>query len=88
MGQSGISHGSIVGADAKITGQAGVTGTIPPGDKPWSGTPSVPMDQDLKSQALARRYLPRLRTLLEALKKSESFTELKGLINSSQKDEK
>jgi UDP-3-O-[3-hydroxymyristoyl] glucosamine N-acyltransferase len=85
LGQSGISHGAVVGQDAIVTGQCGVTGTIPPGKRAWSGTPSVPMDEDLKTQALLRRYLPRLRDLSLALKSSESFEELKEKLSSAPK---
>ncbi|MDR2350029.1 MAG: UDP-3-O-(3-hydroxymyristoyl)glucosamine N-acyltransferase [Deltaproteobacteria bacterium] len=77
LGQSGVSHGSIVGADAIITGQCGVTGTIPPGKRAWAGTPSVPLNEQLATLALARRYLPRLKDLFLALKKSEDFGDLK-----------
>ncbi|MDR3154339.1 MAG: UDP-3-O-(3-hydroxymyristoyl)glucosamine N-acyltransferase [Deltaproteobacteria bacterium] len=77
LGQAGLSHGAKVGADAVITGQTGVTGEIPPGRKAWGGTPSIPLDEELKAQALARRFLPRLRAFLEHFRKSASFEELK-----------
>jgi UDP-3-O-[3-hydroxymyristoyl] glucosamine N-acyltransferase len=85
LGQAGLSHGVTVGDDAKVTGQTGVTGKIPPGDKLWSGTPCVPMDEDLKVQALSRRYLPQLKKLLAAMKKSGTFLEMKELLNSEEK---
>jgi UDP-3-O-[3-hydroxymyristoyl] glucosamine N-acyltransferase len=77
LGQAGISHGSIIGEDAIITGQCGVTGTIPPGKRPWGGSPAVPLDEQLKTLALMRRYLPQLKELMFALHKSESFEDLK-----------
>jgi UDP-3-O-[3-hydroxymyristoyl] glucosamine N-acyltransferase len=77
LGQAGLSHGSKVGADAIITGQTGVTGEIPPGKAAWGGTPSIPLEDELKTQALARRFLPRIRSFLDQFRKSTSFSDLK-----------
>ncbi|MDR1081968.1 MAG: UDP-3-O-(3-hydroxymyristoyl)glucosamine N-acyltransferase [Deltaproteobacteria bacterium] len=77
LGQAGLSHGTRVGADAIITGQTGVTGEVPAGRTAWAGTPCIPLDEELKLQALARRFLPRLRNLLDHLRKSSSFSELR-----------
>ncbi|MDR2612500.1 MAG: UDP-3-O-(3-hydroxymyristoyl)glucosamine N-acyltransferase [Deltaproteobacteria bacterium] len=77
LGQAGLSHGARVGADAIVTGQTGVTGEIPPGRTAWGGTPAVPLDEELKIQALSRRFLPRLRAFLDQFRKSASFSELK-----------
>ncbi|MDR1166686.1 MAG: UDP-3-O-(3-hydroxymyristoyl)glucosamine N-acyltransferase [Deltaproteobacteria bacterium] len=83
LGQAGITHGGVVGADAIVTGQTGVTGHIPPGKRAWSGTPALPHEEDLKTQALARRYLPRWRRFVEAFKKSATFQELQELFFNS-----
>jgi UDP-3-O-[3-hydroxymyristoyl] glucosamine N-acyltransferase len=77
LGQAGLSHGAAVGDDAILTGQAGATGSIPPGRRAWSGPPARPMEEQLRDQALARRYLPLWRRFLELFRKSESFGELK-----------
>ncbi|MDR1042241.1 MAG: UDP-3-O-(3-hydroxymyristoyl)glucosamine N-acyltransferase [Deltaproteobacteria bacterium] len=77
LGQAGLSHGTRVGADAIITGQTGVTGEIPPGREAWSGTPSIKLDESLRVQALARRFLPRLRVFFNHFHKSSSFDDLK-----------
>jgi UDP-3-O-[3-hydroxymyristoyl] glucosamine N-acyltransferase len=77
LGQAGLSHGVKVGKDAIITGQTGVTGEIPEGRKAWGGTPSIPLDEELKTHALARKFLPRLRAFLDSFRKSATFAELK-----------
>ncbi|MDR2421982.1 MAG: UDP-3-O-(3-hydroxymyristoyl)glucosamine N-acyltransferase [Deltaproteobacteria bacterium] len=77
LGQCGLSHGSVVGADAIVTGQTGVTGRIPPGRTAWSGTPNRPMAQDLRSQAMVTRDLPRWRRFWAEFRKSPSFEALK-----------
>jgi UDP-3-O-[3-hydroxymyristoyl] glucosamine N-acyltransferase len=77
LGQAGLSHGTHVGADAIITGQTGVTGEVPAGRKAWAGTPCITLDEQLKLQALARRFLPRIRSFLEHFRKSSTFSELR-----------
>jgi UDP-3-O-[3-hydroxymyristoyl] glucosamine N-acyltransferase len=88
LGQSGVSHGVKIGSDAIITGQCGVTGVIPPGKRAWSGTPSVPMDENLKTQALLRRYLPRLRDMTSAIKSSKGYEEFRTKFLGEEKDDK
>jgi hypothetical protein len=50
---------------------------VPPGRGTWSGTPAIPLPEELKLQALARRFLPRLRAFLDQFRKSSSFGDLK-----------
>jgi UDP-3-O-[3-hydroxymyristoyl] glucosamine N-acyltransferase len=77
LGQVGLSHGAVVGEDAIVTGQTGVTKKIPPGRKAWGGTPARPMEEYLRDQGNIHLYLPRLKTLIDELKKSQSFDEFK-----------
>jgi UDP-3-O-[3-hydroxymyristoyl] glucosamine N-acyltransferase len=81
LGQAGLSHGAIVGEDAIITGQTGVTGKVPAGRTAWSGTPKKPMSQDLKSQAMVARDLPRFRRFWREFRKSPSFEALKTALS-------
>jgi UDP-3-O-[3-hydroxymyristoyl] glucosamine N-acyltransferase len=86
LGQCGLNPGSKVGDDAMVGGQSGVLGTIPPGRRPWFGTPARPHQEELQSQALVRRLLPRLRRFLQLFKKSRDFGELKSLFEKEDGD--
>jgi UDP-3-O-[3-hydroxymyristoyl] glucosamine N-acyltransferase len=78
LGQAGLSHGSVIGHDAIVTGQTGVTGTIPPGRTAWSGTPNKLQSQDLKSQVMILKDLPRWRQFWLKFRKSPTFEDLKA----------
>jgi UDP-3-O-[3-hydroxymyristoyl] glucosamine N-acyltransferase len=82
LGQCGLTHGAVVGADAIITGQSGVTNRVPAGREAWSGTPCRPMSQELRSQAMINRDLPRWRRFWAEFRKSPSFEALKKALAS------
>jgi UDP-3-O-[3-hydroxymyristoyl] glucosamine N-acyltransferase len=77
LGQCGLTHGAVVGKDAIVTGQSGVTGQIPDGRQAWSGTPQRPQAQQLRSQAMIARDLPRWRSFWAEFQKSPNFEALK-----------
>ncbi|MDR1871528.1 MAG: UDP-3-O-(3-hydroxymyristoyl)glucosamine N-acyltransferase [Deltaproteobacteria bacterium] len=82
LGQCGLTHGAVVGQDAIITGQSGVTGRVPAGREAWSGTPCRPMSQELRSQAMVNRDLPRWRRFWAEFRKSPTFEALKKALAS------
>jgi UDP-3-O-[3-hydroxymyristoyl] glucosamine N-acyltransferase len=84
LGQCGLTHGAVVGHDAIVTGQTGVIGKIPPGRTAWSGTPNRPQSQDLRSQAMVLKDLPRWRQFWSKFRKSSSFEELKAALDDDQ----
>ncbi|MDR1921799.1 MAG: UDP-3-O-(3-hydroxymyristoyl)glucosamine N-acyltransferase [Candidatus Adiutrix sp.] len=78
LGQAGLGPGVVIGHDAVVTAQSGLgSGAIPPGRRPWTGTPARPMEKTYQTAALAESQLPRLRRFLQIFKKSASFEELK-----------
>ncbi|HEX9287203.1 MAG TPA: UDP-3-O-(3-hydroxymyristoyl)glucosamine N-acyltransferase, partial [Thermoanaerobaculia bacterium] len=66
-GQVGVNDHVTVGKGAIATGQAGVTGSIPPGAV-VSGMPAAPHREFLKRAALVAR-LPELARRLESLER-------------------
>lgn len=87
LGQAGLGPGVTIGEDAVLTGQTGVgSGRIPPGRRMWMGTPARPAEEVHRTMALSTSLLPKLRTLLRLLKKSDSFGDLKSALVAAEKE--
>ena len=71
-GQAGIGGHIEIGNGARIAGQAGVFGSVPPGET-WSGYPARPHRESLRAQAALFKLVSMIRSLEKLLAGRTTF---------------
>ena len=78
---SNLRDGVRVGSDAAVLAGSQVAKDIPDGRDTWAGNPAQHFKDELNLNRVIKRDVPKLASFFKALKKANSFEDLKLLLS-------